>query len=47
MLKGGPVDVEFVLAVGVMLGGADIVEFEDGVMTPLLPPVPRTLVDSL
>jgi len=47
LLKEGPVVVEFRLGVGVILGGADIVEFEDGLMTPLLPPVPTTLVDSL
>lgn len=47
MVKGGPVDVEFLLDVGVMLGGADVVELEDGLMTPLLPAVLTKLVDSL
>jgi len=39
-VKLGPVEVVFRLEVGVWLGGADVVELEDGLMIPLLPVLP-------
>jgi len=45
-VKLGPVEVVFRLEVGVWLGGADVVELEDGLMIPLLPVPPIDETDT-